>query len=196
MGTMGVDWVPPLDPADSNPDKQRLGCFGATGLPEDYIWVRGCMQCIPVLCLTVAVPSFTQQPRHCTYPSIVRDSAKGVLRGLRVLFTGDSQMRNTWVTLAHLLGLTFPSSDHEHDVHSKTLGDGGFCAHDDEYDFHLCWRTNYALNRAVVLSKALATFHVVYFNPATHWRAGTAAVGARRPQEVTQCPCVACASSW
>lgn len=146
---MGVDWVPPLDPADSNPDKQRLGCFGATGLPEDYIW----------------------QPRHCTYPSIARDSAKGVLRGLRVLFTGDSQLRNTWVTLAHLLGLTFPSSDHEHDVHSKTLGDGGFCAHDDEYDFHLCWRTNYALNRAVVLSKALATFHVVYFNPATHWRA-------------------------
>lgn len=146
--------------------------------------------------LQYAVSSFTQQPRHCTYPSIVRDSAKGVLRGLRVLFTGDSQMRNTWVTLAHLLGLTFPSSDHEHDVHSKTLGDGGFCAHDDEYDFHLCWRTNYALNRAVVLSKALATFHVVYFNPATHWRAGTAAVGARRPQEVTQCPCVACASSW
>ena len=54
---------------------------------------------------------------------------------------------------------------------SLSLVQDGFCA-TGENGLRLCWRTDYVMNRmADNLLNTLPYFDLVFFNPATHWRA-------------------------
>ena len=54
---------------------------------------------------------------------VPRAKVAQTLAGMRILITGDSQMRNTWVNLARVLGVKFPGDDKAHDGHNLDLSD-------------------------------------------------------------------------